>query len=124
MLVQFWKGLDPSQVQHWAMPFTRARRYMLCAAGAVYVERRPVSAPKEDRAPAEPLMFSSQGSLQADKPAAEQGMLTWGVYSCAQSVDGFIAYLNPQGQRESALKRVRLSSSCMNGHVTGYLVPS
>ncbi len=85
----------------------------LCCAGSVYVERRPASPPKEDRAPAKPLIFSSQGSLQADRPATEQGMATWGAYSCAQSVDGLIAYLNPQGQRESALKRVRLSPSCI-----------
>lgn len=82
-----------------------------CCAGSVYVERRPASAPKEDRAAAEPLMFSSEGSLPADRPAAEPGVAPWGIYSSAQSVDSLIAYLNPQGQRESTLKRVRHTSS-------------
>ena len=78
----------------------------LCCPGAVYVEQRPSSAPKEDCAPAEPQMFSSQSSLQAEAPAAEPEASTWGVYSSSQTLDGLIAYLNPQGQRESILKRV------------------
>lgn len=91
----------------------------LCCAGAVYVERRPASSPKEDRAPAEPLMFSSAGSLPAEEPGLKPGTAPWAVYSSAQSVDSLIAYLNPQGQRESALKRVRISLSLYHLPVEG-----
>ncbi len=54
-------------------------------------------------------MFSSQGTLQAEEPDLDPGTAPWGVYSSGQSVDSLIAYLNPQGQRESVLKRVCLS---------------
>ena len=82
----------------------------------MYVEQRPAAAPKEDRAPAQLLMFSSEGGLQAERPAAEPGVSPWGVYSCTQSVDSLAAFLDPQGQRESALKRVRHSMSAPSAH--------
>jgi len=74
----------------------------------VYIERRPASAPREDCALDEPLMFSGQDTAQAERPCAEQALAPWAVYDSVQAVDSLIGYLNPQGQRESALKRVRL----------------
>lgn len=78
---------------------------MSCRAGAVYVERRPASAPTEDSVPAEPLMFSSQGAPQGERPNGEE--CPWGAYADVEAVDRLMAFLNPQGKREGALKRVR-----------------
>ena len=53
-------------------------------------------------------MFSGQDTARAERPCAEQPLAPWAVYDSMQAVDSLIGYLNPQGQRESALKRVRL----------------
>lgn len=86
---------------------------MSCRAGAVYVERRPASAPTEDSVPAEPLMFNSQGAPQGKRPAGEEG--PWGAYTDVEAVDRVMPWLNPQGKREGALKRVRLGFIPANG---------
>jgi len=53
-------------------------------------------------------MFNGQDTARAERPCAEQALAPWAVYDSVQAVDSLIGYLNPQGQRESALKRVRL----------------
>lgn len=79
------------------------------------MERRPAIAPREDSLTSEPAtFFSSQPALQTAQgaqPASEQGPSPWGVYSGAAAVDGLIEYLNVQGRREAALKKVHLLHS-------------
>ena len=76
------------------------------------MERRPATAPREDSSTAEPAtFFSSQPAPQPAhgvQPATEQGASPWGVYSGAAAVDGLIEYLNIQGRREAALRKVHL----------------
>lgn len=89
---------------------SRTQQARCPCAGSVFVEQRPTSAPLDDCAPAEPFVFSSRPDQEMQLPAPEQGACAWGLYSCAEAVDGLMAYLNVQGRREAALKRVRLNA--------------
>ena len=78
----------------------------------MYVERRPATAPREDSLTSEPAaLFTSQPAPQAVQnvqPAAEQGTSSWGMYRGAAAVDSLMEYMNVQGRREAALKKVHL----------------
>ena len=76
------------------------------------MERRPATAPREDSLTSEPAtFFSSQAApqaAQAVQPAMEQSASPWGVYRGIAAVDSLIEYMNVQGRREAALKKVHL----------------
>ena len=86
----------------------------LWRVGTVYAERRPATAPREDSLTSEPAtLFSSQAApqvAQAVQPATQQSASPWGVYKGAAAVDSLVEYLNVQGRREAALKKVHLLS--------------
>lgn len=88
---------------------------MPCAA-AVYVERRAGAPAREEAPPAGSSLLDAaarqEGASSSEGAGGEDaGPGSWGCYGNAAALDELVAFLNPQGKRESALRRVRAHAS-------------
>lgn len=78
----------------------------------MYVERRAGAPAREEAPPSGSSLLdgtaSQEVSCTSESAGGEDtGPCSWGRYGSGAAVDELVAFLNPQGKRESALRRVR-----------------